>query len=574
MGEGNSGNIILVGFSTTGKSNVGRLVAQRLGWAFVDTDDRIVELAGKPIHRVFAEDGEEHFRALEHRALAEVCAQGGWVIATGGGAMVDIGNRRLMAQAGIIVCLEAKPETIYQRLKAEMEGSPNPVVRPMLAGHDPLARITFLKEFRQPFYALADWTVYTDVLTEDEVAEEVLRAWCLWCRGGGQKRRDTMVSPEFMSITARESEAPYCEHSGATCVVETPWESYPIFVGWGAIDELGRRMRNAGLTNAAYIISDSSVFAAHGDKVERVLAEAGFAVGSYIVPAGEASKTIEVAIGVYDWLIGRRAERRHSIVALGGGMVGDLAGFVAATYLRGVPLVQVPTSLLAMVDASIGGKVAVNHPSGKNLVGAFYQPRLVLCDVATLKTLPPRELASGWAEVIKHAIILDPELFVVMSNRAEELRNLKEDLTAQVVGRSAAIKAAVVSEDPKEQGKRIILNYGHTIAHAIEASTDYQGWLHGEAVAVGMMGAVRISQRLGLVGEDVVTAQRSILERYGLPVRCPGLDMTKMKQAMALDKKMSQRAVRWVLLEGIGKTVVRSDVPPELVDQVLEELVQ
>jgi 3-dehydroquinate synthase len=222
-----------------------------------------------------------------------------------------------------------------------------------------------------------------------------------------------------------------------------------------------------------------------------------------------------------------------------------------------------------MVDSSIGGKVGINHPRGKNLIGAFYQPRLVLSDVQTLETLPARELVSGWAEVVKHAMIRDAGLLEVLSERAGDLARLEKELTTEVVSRSAAIKAAVVSRDEKESGLRTILNYGHTIAHGLEAATSYERFLHGEAVAIGMMGAVMLSERLGIVNRTVVDAQRDILERLGLPVSFSDVSTDAILRAMALDKKVRDEKVRWVLLTGVGKPTIRDDVPPELVGEVL-----
>jgi len=254
-------------------------------------------------------------------------------------------------------------------------------------------------------------------------------------------------------------------------------------------------------------------------------------------------------------------------------MVGDLAGFAAATFLRGLPLIQVPTSLIAMADAAIGGKVALNHPQAKNLIGAFYQPRLVIADVSTLTTLPKRELVSGWAEVVKHALILDADFLEFLDANANGLVALEAAATTEAIKRSASLKARVVGEDEKERGRRMILNYGHTVAHGLEAATEYERFLHGEAVAIGMTGAAMLSERLGLISQDIVARQRRIIERFGLSTTCSNVDRDGVLKAMALDKKVRERAVNWVLLEGIGQTVFRDDVPREDVVGVLKELV-
>ena len=253
-------------------------------------------------------------------------------------------------------------------------------------------------------------------------------------------------------------------------------------------------------------------------------------------------------------------------------MIGDLAGFVAATFLRGLPLVQASTSLVGMVDAAIGGKTAVNHPQAKNIIGAFYQPRLVIADVETLTTLPQRELVSGWAEVTKHGLILDSEFFGFLENNADRLKSLEPEVTTETIKRGAAIKALVVSEDEKERGRRTLLNYGHTIAHGLEAATNYEQFLHGEAVAIGMMGAAMLSHKLGLLSWEAVEQQRNLLERFDLPTHCSGVGLEEVLRAMEMDKKVKGKAVRWVLLTGIGQSVIRDDVPPADVIEVLRLL--
>jgi len=356
--------------------------------------------------------------------------------------------------------------------------------------------------------------------------------------------------------------------------VKTATQTYPIFVGRGLLDKLGEKLKQTGLSGTVTIISDEIVFSIYGRKVKEILEDAGFAVNSFVVPSGEATKNINSAIKIYDSLVEHRVERDDILIALGGGMVGDLAGFVAATFLRGMPWIQIPTSLVAMVDASIGGKVGVNHPQGKNLIGAFYQPSFVLADVQTLGSLPQRELTSGWAEVIKYGLILDKGFFEFLETNADKLVKLEPNIVTEAVARSAAIKAQVVSQDEKErEGKRTILNYGHTTAHGLETVTQYKRFLHGEAVAIGMMGAAKLSQRLGLLSSDVVKKQQFLLERFDLPVSFSEIDLTDVTRAMELDKKTREKAVRWVLLEDIGKVVIRSDVSQQDVLAVLQELI-
>ena len=350
--------------------------------------------------------------------------------------------------------------------------------------------------------------------------------------------------------------------------------SYPILVGWGLLDELGERLLNLGLKGTVYIISDDKVFPLYGRRAHVSLQRSNIEAHCYILPAGEQSKSLKLAEAIYEWLVERRAERGQLLIAVGGGVVGDLSGFVAATFLRGIPFVQAPTSMAAMVDASIGGKVAVNLPQGKNLVGAFHEPLMVVADVSALATLGKRELAEGWVEAVKHGLILDAGLFDTFEQHAEELMALEPEISEEVIRRSVAIKAQVVSEDERETlGLRTILNYGHTIGHAIEAATNYDRYLHGEAVSVGMMGAALISQRMGILSEEVVLRQQRLLERFNLPTSAPDVEPGQVLRAMSLDKKTRGGSITWVLLEGVGKAVLRRDVPTGLVEETLSTLV-
>ena len=552
-------NIILAGFSGTGKSLVAKEVARRLNWDFIDTDEEIVKQAGKPISEIFQQDGEGKFRELEHEIIEKACHQEQAVIAIGGGAIVGPQNYDLLAENGFIVCLEAKPETIYQRLFQDAVYAPEPEVRPLLADNKPLEHIRQLKALRQPYYANADWVVHTDNLSISEVAGEVVKGWGL--KGEGEELKSRSNIDEDIA-----------------CEVKTATQSYPVFVGYGLLDKLGEKIKQTGLSGVVTIISDETVFSLYGSKVEGILKNAGFTVNSFIVPPGEETKNIDSAIKIYDFLVEHRVERDDILIALGGGMVGDLAGFVAATFLRGMPWIQVPTSLVAMVDASIGGKVGVNHPQGKNLIGSFYQPSFVLVDVQTLTTLPQRELTSGWAEVIKYGLILDKSFFEFLESNADRLVKLESSVVSKAIAYSAAIKAQVVSEDEKERSKRIILNYGHTIAHGLEAATQYKHFLHGEAVAIGMMGAAKLSQRLGLLSSTIVERQQSLLQKFGLPTRCKlrarSEAISDVTKAMEFDKKIRGKAIRWVFLEDVGKTRIVTDVPQRDVLAILQEILR
>jgi 3-dehydroquinate synthase len=348
--------------------------------------------------------------------------------------------------------------------------------------------------------------------------------------------------------------------------------TYPIYVGAGVLSRLGALVREWA-TGAVWILADARAAELYGERAVASLRDAGLPAALRVIPSGEASKDLAVAAELYRWLAAQRAERRDTIVALGGGVTGDLAGFIAATYLRGIGLVQVPTTLLAMTDSAIGGKTGVNLPEGKNLVGAFHQPRLVLADVELLRTLPEREFRAGWAETIKHALIRDPGLLDLLETHVDALLGHNTDLLAEVIGRSMAVKADVVSIDEREDGLRMILNYGHTGGHALEAAGNYTTLLHGEAVTIGMAVAAAVGVAHGVTPPELRARQNTLIERFGLPLRAPSLSFDRVLSALALDKKVRGKRNRWILLEAAGQPTIRDDVPSELVERTLREVI-
>jgi 3-dehydroquinate synthase len=556
--------IVLIGLSGVGKSTVGRLLADRLNWTFIDTDEVVAENEGLTPAQLIVERGEGAFRQLESAVVAEASKRTPAVIAIGGGAFMSGANRRALGERGLICYLDATPPEISRRIRDSAGG----VERPLL-GEDLEARLYELDRERRPFYNHADiWVPAQAADAEGDapgegVATRVLRAWVT--DGGGQLQQERRLERLATDAPAMVPAA----------VVDTGTDRTPIWIGAGEIDRLPERLDQLGLRGKIFLISDSDVMEAHGQRVASVLDRGGLAGASYVVPAGEASKSLRVAEELYRWLAEQRAERDDIIVALGGGVVGDLAGHVAATYLRGMPLVQLPTSVLAMNDAAVGGKVAVDLPAGKNLVGAFHQPKAVIADVETLGTLPRRALIEGFAEVIKHALILDPELLKLLQNSARTLTGNSPDfdLLTEVTARSVRLKALIVSSDPEERGLRAILNYGHTIGHAIESVTGYSEYLHGEAVSIGMMGAARIAQRLGLISEEFLASQADVLRSYGLPLQAQGLASMAVLDATRMDKKVRGGRARFVLLEAVGHAVVRDDVPEEVVEETIRSLV-
>ncbi len=349
--------------------------------------------------------------------------------------------------------------------------------------------------------------------------------------------------------------------------VQLAERSYRIRIGTGVLKRLGVECRKLGLGNRCAIITDTNVARRFGSAARHSLKAEGFEPIFVTVPAGEPAKSLGVVQRCYDQLADQRLERKSFIVALGGGVVGDLAGFVAATYLRGISFVQVPTTLLAQVDSSVGGKVGVNLKAGKNLVGAFYQPRTVLCDLETLATLPQREFRAGLAEVIKYGIIYDARLFVRLERELDQLLARDADVLEAVVARCCEIKAEVVSQDETEGGLRAILNFGHTIGHAIEAVSGYGKYLHGEAISIGQVAAAQLSPLAGAEVERI----RTLFARAGLPVSIKA-DRQKVKRlmnAMRLDKKVTRGEIKFVLAEGIGRVRWGQQVSAKAIERVL-----
>ena len=344
--------------------------------------------------------------------------------------------------------------------------------------------------------------------------------------------------------------------------------SYDIRIGAGLLGRIGPWLKEKGFAGKAVVITDSVVKGLHAAALEQGLASAGFTVTVLEVPAGEEQKTLETAGRLYDKLAAAYAERTTPVVALGGGVIGDLAGFVAATYLRGVPLVQVPTTLLAMVDSSIGGKTAVDHSHLKNVIGGFYQPVMVAADIDTLPTLPEIELTNGLAEVIKSAAIRDREFFNFLDLNMKKAREVHPGVMEDIVMQAARIKAEIVAQDETEAGPRVLLNFGHTIGHAVEAVSGFR-LKHGQAVAIGMVGAARISNRMGVLAAGESFRLEEVIRKAGLPTEVPDIDKEAVLRAMRHDKKVLRGQVRFILLRSIGDAFISDEVAPALVREVL-----
>jgi 3-dehydroquinate synthase len=511
-------NIVLTGFMGVGKTSIGREVARRLGRNFIDLDDLITARAGMTIPEIFSDGGEPAFRALEAESCAQMAGPADLVIATGGGAVVNPANRQALEAGGVLVCLEADPAVIVARL-AGGNG------RPMLDGHDRSQRIADLLAERAEAYEAIAEHLDTSRLTIEAAAERVMGI-AAGLPDGGYRMPVSIPPVDGISPATR----------------------YDILIADGLLQQAGARLVAAGLRpGRCAVVTNPAIGAHHAEPLLRSLTEAGFDPRLYELPEGEANKTVAVAASLYDRFAADRMARDEPVIALGGGVIGDMAGFIAATWLRGVPFVQVPTSLLAMVDASIGGKVGVDLPSGKNLVGAFKQPALVLVDPETLRSLPSAEFRSGLAEVLKAAIIGDPALF-------EQIASAGPGTLSRVIADAARVKVRVVERDPLEHGDRAWLNLGHTFGHALEVLSGY-ALRHGEAVALGMVAAAEMSAALGLCGRDLPARIRLVTERLGLPLTW-AFDPQAALAAMGTDKKRRGRSLRFVLPLRVGQVAV------------------
>ena len=565
--KSNLTQISLIGLSYSGKSTLGQVVAERLGWKFVDTDAVYTEKFGKTPAQAIKDDGEAVFRDNESVILAEVLAEDWLVIATGGGIFERSLNRRALGNTSLIVYLDVPVDTLHQRYLND-EGSE---IRPLLETEQGvLHSLRELDRNRRPHYQLADLWLSTMTLYDTDqteaVAQTATRLLNYWVQ------ENLIAETSVQRLTRLEAEvAP----SHPAAIVRTHDSVYPVWVGVNQIERLPDRLIQLNLTGRKlFIIADESVMEPHGTLLAEKLQAAQISGATYLIPSGESSKSSTMLEEVYAWLASHKAERTSVIIALGGGVVCDIAGYIAATYLRGMPIIMIPTSVLAMNDASIGGKTGIDLTTGKNLVGAFKQPRAVIADINTLSTLPKRSYIEGFAEIIKHGLILDSELLEWLEvHRSELIDEVPEPaLLRRITARSTYLKSLVVSADPHEQGLRAILNYGHTIGHAIETVTGYQQWMHGEAVSVGMTAAGRIARELGIMELSLFERQTDLLRDFGLPISAPGLNPDAIIEAMSRDKKVVDGKARFVFISEVGKAIVHTDVPDSLIRDAVQRV--
>ena len=524
-------NIILTGFMGTGKSTVGRLLAERLGRPFLDTDEEIVRRTGQTIAAIFDSRGQAYFRGLEGELAYELSRKEGLVMATGGRLLLDPANVLDLGQNGLVFCLTAAPQEILARLEDD------PVKRPLLAGPDPASKIAHLLEERAAAYGR-----YPAITTSGRTAAAVAEA--IMARLPHTQPPD-LSQPSRLTVRHFDGQ-------------------YEVVVGRDLLSRLDQWLPQR---RPSLLISDKRIGPLHAAQCQG----ADLLAPSIFIPSGESYKTLATVAELYDAFLAAGLDRGGQILALGGGVVGDAAGFAAATYMRGIPFVQLPTSLLAMVDASIGGKTGVDLPQGKNLVGAFKQPAAVLADLVTLVTLPTAEWTAGLSEIIKHGLLAAPALLAQVQHVQQPTADADYNWSQlqSLIVRAVQVKRDVVQRDPFEMGERATLNLGHTFAHAIEQATHYR-IRHGEAVAMGLVAAARLSAKLGHCAPDLPEKVAGWVTAVGLPAEIPPhLDPAVLLKLMQRDKKKLAGRLRFVLLRDVGEVFVSGDVTVEEVLAVI-----
>jgi 3-dehydroquinate synthase len=537
-------NIFLVGLMGSGKTTIGRALAKRLDKRFVDSDQEIEARTGASIPWIFEIEGEASFRQREADMIRELCAQDGIVLATGGGAILDPASRALLKANGTVIYLRASVASILHRTSHDRN-------RPLLQTADPKQRIEELARQREPYYT--------------EVAHLVIETG----RPNVQWLVQTIVSQlESQRAPHPQPGAAMPQPEPITLNVDLGERSYPILIGPGLLDAAAS-LAAAVTGPRAAIVTNTVVAPLYLERLAGTLKALGKEVIPIVLPDGEEEKNWASLMQIFDVLLREKCDRKTTVVALGGGVVGDMAGFAAATYMRGVPFVQVPTTLLAQVDSSVGGKTAINHPLGKNMIGAFYQPQAVLADTGTLGTLPPRELAAGLAEVIKYGAIMDLPFFEWLEGNIASLNARDPAAISHAIRRSCELKAEVVRQDEREGGLRAILNFGHTFGHAIEAGLGYGQWLHGEAVGCGMAMAADLSLRLGYIDAAAKDRIVALIKAAGLPTLAPDFPVARWIELMQIDKKAEGGQIRFILMKPLGAHLITA-VPPEALAATLQ----
>jgi len=537
-------NIILVGMMGAGKTTIGKSLATFTGKRFFDCDHEIQERTGVTIPVIFEIEGEAGFRKRESQVLRKLVKKNNIVLATGGGAVLNPENRSMLKQNGIVVYLRASVNDLYRRTRFDKN-------RPLLQTKDLRAKLKELYQQRDQFY--------------HETAHIVIDT--------GKQNVKTLVKELTKQLIHFNSSQPIDTSSAMRTITvdfspTSEKRNYPIHIGNGILTQTDLIISCLQQKRVA-IVSNTTIAPLYLQPLSDALQKKGVQTIPIIIPDGEAYKNWETLNVIYDALLKNHCERNTTILALGGGVVGDLTGFAAATYLRGVPFIQIPTTLLAQVDSSVGGKTGINHALGKNMIGAFYQPQMVLADSATLDTLPEREFHAGLAEIIKYGLIRDPVFFEWLEQNMQRLLMRDPVMLIEAIQRSCENKAEIVAADEKESGVRALLNLGHTFGHAIENGVGYGVWLHGEAVAAGTVLSAELSRRMKLITEADVARIRKIFQQVKLPVEAPRMEPEKYLELMSLDKKVSAGKTRFIVLNRIGDAVMRADIPSNLIIETL-----
>ena len=533
-----------------GKTTVGRALAKKLNMRFVDSDHEVESRTGVSIPVIFDIEGEVSFRQREADVIKDLTAQSGIVLATGGGAVLNEQSRQFLHTRGTVIYLRASVGHILQRTSHDKN-------RPLLRTENPRKVLEELTRVRDPLYQeVAHVIVETGRTSLSQMVHTIL----------SKIARQAAPAPAPLPGKSMNSAQQISPHS-ATHLLQVALgdRSYPILIAPGALDQIGAHVQS----KRYMIITNSTVAPLYLERVSKALQQAGKQGHYLILPDGEQFKNLETLNQIFDALLRDKADRKTTLIALGGGVIGDITGFAAASYMRGVPFVQIPTTLLSQVDSSVGGKTGVNHALGKNMIGAFYQPQAVISDTKTLSTLPARELSAGLAEVIKYGPIIDMAFFEWLEQNCQKLREQDPAAMAYAIGRSCEIKADVVHQDEREGGLRAILNFGHTFAHAIESAMGYGVWLHGEAVGCGMVMAADLSQRMGYISETDVARIRALVSAAGLPVQAPNLGLAAWLDWMQVDKKNEGGQIRFILLKTMGQAVIES-VPNHHLEATLQ----
>ncbi len=533
------GSIFLVGLMGSGKTTVGRALAKQLNKRFVDSDHEIEARTGVSIPVIFEIEGEASFRQREADVIRDLTAQENIVLATGGGAILNEASRKYLHERGTVIYLRAAISSILQRTRYDRN-------RPLLRTPDPRKKLEELEAQREPLYQeVAHLVIDTGRPNVQFLMQSIL----------------TQLQHMPGALTSKNFSVMHQQTTAQTLQVDLGDRSYPIAIGHSLLasqDVLSKHI----IGQRVAIVTNNVVAPLYLTALEERLRALGKHVTSIILPDGEEQKTWASLMLVFDALLEAKCDRNITLLALGGGVIGDLTGFAAASYMRGVPFVQIPTTLLSQVDSSVGGKTGINHPLGKNMIGAFYQPQAVIADTSTLNTLPDRELSAGLAEVIKHGAIIDVAFFDWIEANIEKLRAKDPEAIAYAITRSCEIKADVVRQDEREGGLRAILNFGHTFGHAIESGLGYGKWLHGEAVGCGMVMAADLSCRMGYIDYVSKVRVQKLVEAAGLPTIAPDLGEERWLELMEVDKKNEGGKIKFILLKPLGMPLITT-VPKE-----------